>query len=559
MRWTTRYGRLGIVCSVVVIIFAATSASLVHASSIELVGSHPQASLRYVGGNRNIGALAAWNNKIYSGYGDYSKNVGPIYLTPVDNVTGQFALTPEHAADTEQINRFEVVGDSLYVPHLDPHTHNGADYSVGKVANGVTTWSNEKKVAYTHIYDMTGGISGSQELYIAGSKDIGSATNEVAKIHQSTDSGQTWNESLSIESRGGFNRFVFVAKLGNKVYAQHYSSIDANGNGTQYQGWAFNGARWSKITAFTGMGDMSQGTEYNGKLVYLQLGELYAFDGRSASPVLDSVVSYTIGNDGLYAATRTENGIVVVRSQDFKNWQNVTVAPVRTSSIAMIDSTLYFGTSESDIYRVNINDTSVDATGPSVSLVAPVDGSIMTSRNELTATATDSSGIAKVEYYVGTTLVGTSSQKSGPTPNEFSGNTPGAYTVWWQANNIPAGAYPLTAKAYDTYGNVAVTSPVTIIIPEGMYSVDMEAPLVTIISPNSSTKIGRTTTVHVKAQDNLDYNLTLKVYIDGELIGASNGTEFARGVTLKKGTHTISATAVDNAGNQGSASYMFTY
>jgi hypothetical protein len=543
----------------VTIVVASFTTSFVHASSIEFVGAHPQASLRYVGNTRNIGALAAWNNKVYAGYGDYNKNTGPIYLTPVDHATGQFVSTPEHAADTEEINHWEIVGDKLYAAHQDPHTHDGADYSVGSITNGITTWSNEKKVAYTHLYDITAGASGPSELFMGGSKDIGSATNEVAKVHRSTDGGQTWTESLSIASRGGYNRIVFVAKLGNKIYAQHYSSTDFSGSSSAYQGWMFNGSKWSKIANFSAMGDMSQGTEYNGRLIYLQLNDLYAFDGRQSSKVADSVRSYAVSGSDIYALVRTDNGEKVIKSQDLQNWQEVTVAPSLASSIAVIDSTLYFGTGEAEIYRVNLSDTATDITGPTVSLITPAAGSVMSLRNELTVNASDISGISKVEYYVGTTLVGTSLHKSGPKPDEFSGNTPGAYTVWWQANNVPAGTYLLTAKAYDTYGNTTTTSPVAITVPEGMYTIDTEAPAVTIVSPNSSTKIGRTTTVYVKAQDNIDYNPMIQVYLDGELIGTTNGAEFARGVTLKKGSHTIYATAVDDAGNQGSASYTFTY
>ncbi len=51
----------------------------------------------------------------------------------------------------------------------------------------------------------------------------------------------------------------------------------------------------------------------------------------------------------------------------------------------------------------------------------------------LTADAADSDGIARVEFYQGTTLLGTS--------------TASPYGYTW--SNVPAGNYVLTAKAYD--------------------------------------------------------------------------------------------------------------
>ena len=82
---------------------------------------------------------------------------------------------------------------------------------------------------------------------------------------------------------------------------------------------------------------------------------------------------------------------------------------------------------------------------PTVSLTAPSSRTIFTAPANITlsATASDRDGtIAKIEFYQGTTLVGSS--------------TVAPYSVIW-ANHI-AGTYSLTAKATDNLGAATTSS-----------------------------------------------------------------------------------------------------
>jgi Big-like domain-containing protein len=81
---------------------------------------------------------------------------------------------------------------------------------------------------------------------------------------------------------------------------------------------------------------------------------------------------------------------------------------------------------------------------PTVILTSPAAGATFTAPATITvsATATDSDGtISKVEFYAGTTLIGT--------------DTTAPYNVSW--SNVAAGGYTLTAKATDNR-NAATTS-----------------------------------------------------------------------------------------------------
>jgi|JI10StandDraft_1071094.scaffolds.fasta_scaffold115547_2 hypothetical protein len=68
----------------------------------------------------------------------------------------------------------------------------------------------------------------------------------------------------------------------------------------------------------------------------------------------------------------------------------------------------------------------------------------MTTRNELTVKATDNSGISRVDFYVGDNMIGSTQ-------------------------------YKISAKVYDTHGNMTNTNTATVNVPEGLYPIDVTA------------------------------------------------------------------------------------
>lgn len=88
----------------------------------------------------------------------------------------------------------------------------------------------------------------------------------------------------------------------------------------------------------------------------------------------------------------------------------------------------------------------VDNTAPTVSLTSPAAGTVINQPTTLTASASDARPVVRVEFYAGSTLVGT--------------DTTAPYSAPWTP---PAkGSYTLTAKAYDTAGNVGTSAGVTV-------------------------------------------------------------------------------------------------
>lgn len=92
--------------------------------------------------------------------------------------------------------------------------------------------------------------------------------------------------------------------------------------------------------------------------------------------------------------------------------------------------------------------------GPTVALTAPTNGAtaIAPATFNLAATATDSDGVGRVEFYAGATLIGT--DHSSP------------YEMVW--TNVPAGTYSLTARAYDSLGASTISAAVLVsVTPSG--------------------------------------------------------------------------------------------
>lgn len=94
-------------------------------------------------------------------------------------------------------------------------------------------------------------------------------------------------------------------------------------------------------------------------------------------------------------------------------------------------------------------DNCIDTTGPVVSVTAPVNGATVAGQLTLSASATDSgSGVAKVEFLVDGTVIGTS--------------TTSPYQTAWNSTSVADGTHTIQARATDTVGNVTTSAGITV-------------------------------------------------------------------------------------------------
>jgi hypothetical protein len=108
-------------------------------------------------------------------------------------------------------------------------------------------------------------------------------------------------------------------------------------------------------------------------------------------------------------------------------------------------------------------DSPPDVVAPTVSLTAPVAGATVSGTTTLTASASDDVGVSRVEFYVGTTPLGTVS--AAP------------YMLTWNTTGYPNGGYTLMARAYDAAGNVGQSAQVQVTVSNAVTSVAHDAVL----------------------------------------------------------------------------------
>jgi hypothetical protein len=111
-----------------------------------------------------------------------------------------------------------------------------------------------------------------------------------------------------------------------------------------------------------------------------------------------------------------------------------------------------------------------DGVPPTAALTAPAPDAVLAGTATLTALATDDVAVARVDFYEGSTLIGSDSAPP--------------YSVTWSTAALPNGSYSLTARAVDLAGNTApsLAVPVSVlntVLPEvaaAVYDPILKAP-----------------------------------------------------------------------------------
>lgn len=182
-----------------------------------------------------------------------------------------------------------------------------------------------------------------------------------------------------------------------------------------------------------------------------------------------------------------------------------------------------------------------DTTAPTVSVNSPTANQTVSGTIAVNATATDNTGVTKVEFYRGTTLIDTDT-------------TANPYEVPLDTTSLSNGTYTITAKAFDAAGNIGTSSVVTItvnnIVP------DTTAPAVSISSPASgATVTGATVNLVATATDNIGVS-TVTFYKSDDTVlgtavssGSNNYTFNWNSTSTTNGAFTFYAKAYDASGN----------
>jgi hypothetical protein len=183
-------------------------------------------------------------------------------------------------------------------------------------------------------------------------------------------------------------------------------------------------------------------------------GQGYAFQRRT---VAGQASVNTAGGSGAppgwVRLKRAGSLLTAYRSSDGLSWtligsDSITMADAVYVGIAVTSHNASIAT---DAVADNLKVTAVANQAPSVSITAPATGATLAAPASITVSAAASdpeSQLTKVEFYNGSTLLGT--------------DTTAPYTINWPS--VPAGTYPLTAIAYDAGGLATRSSAVTVTV-----------------------------------------------------------------------------------------------
>ncbi|HVT02531.1 MAG TPA: Ig-like domain-containing protein [Thermoanaerobaculia bacterium] len=178
----------------------------------------------------------------------------------------------------------------------------------------------------------------------------------------------------------------------------------------------------------------------------------------------------------------------------------------------------------------------VDTKVPTTTITAPANGTTVAGTTTVTATASDNSAVARVEFYLDGGL-------------GFS-TTTSPYFWNWNTNAAATGTHTLTSKAYDTAGNIGISAGISVTVN----NTDTTAPTTAITAPTNGTGVAGTTTVTATASDN---NTVARVefYLDGGLANTDTTAPWAWSwnVTASPGAHTLMSKAYDAANNVGAS------
>jgi hypothetical protein len=177
-----------------------------------------------------------------------------------------------------------------------------------------------------------------------------------------------------------------------------------------------------------------------------------------------------------------------------------------------------------------------DTTAPTTSITSPAAGAALGATATVTAAAADDFAVDSVDFYMDTTLLGSSSVAP--------------YSYLWATSNYAVGAHTLTSKAHDTSNHTTVSAPVSITLT------DTRAPFATFSTPNNNALLTGTSNLSVAVSDNVGVT-SVEYYASGALVGTStSGPFFIYGwntVPVANGNYSLTARAYDAAGNVGVA------
>jgi hypothetical protein len=194
-------------------------------------------------------------------------------------------------------------------------------------------------------------------------------------------------------------------------------------------------------------------------------------------------------------------------------------------------------TSRSANYWVDVvfTPSAGDTTPPTAAIVSPASGATVSGTVTVSASASDNTGVAGVQFKIDGANVGAE-------------DTTAPYDISWNTAATSNGSHTLVAVARDAAGNTRTSSPVTVTVAN-----DSTAPTVAITAPVAGATVsGTAVIVSATASDNAGV-VGVQFKLDGANLRAEDlESPYQRSwdtTTIPNGSHTLTAVARDAAGN----------
>jgi glutamine amidotransferase PdxT len=217
---------------------------------------------------------------------------------------------------------------------------------------------------------------------------------------------------------------------------------------------------------------------------------------------------------------------------------NTTTASNGSHSISAVARDAAGNRSTSTAVSVTVSNATPDTTAPTVSITSPTAGQTVSGSATLTASATDNVKVVGVQFLVDGAAYG-------------SEVTAAPYSLAWTTTSVSNGSHSISATARDAAGNRKTSSTVSVTVSNT--TPDTTAPTVSITAPGPGQTIAGTVTLMASATDNVKV-VGVQFLVDGaaygsELTAAPYSLNWTT-TSVANGSHSISATARDAAGNR---------
>jgi chitodextrinase len=358
--------------------------------------------------------------------------------TPLDGST----ITGTNPVSLTAADGVGVTKTELYVDGLLTATDTTAPYNFDW---DTRTVSNGSHVLIAKAYDAAGNVGTSTNVVVTTSNDLEPPTTPTltATVSSPTQADLSWTASTDNTGVTRYDVYRNGAQIGT-VSAETLTYSDTAltaGTGYAYKVVARDAAGNTAVSATQ---NVTTPTPPDTEAPSVPNGLSVAAVTTTGATLHWNAASDNVATTG-YQVVRDGTVIATVTGTSYAD-TNLSATTSYSYQVVAYDAAGNYSAASAPL---GVTTATPDTTGPTVSLSNP--GSTVSGTVNLTATASDPSGVAGVQFYVDGTVAG-------------SQDTSAPYQYSWNTAAVANGTHTLTAIAYDSVGNSTTTTPVSVMV-----------------------------------------------------------------------------------------------